>query len=113
MESVSIHCTAKLQGTARVSQSSFLSWTREPADHCEYSYDMSELTCDVVLTSASDSFSEKKRLSEKLPLRYDRWKLTANEGQRKRERTFAVQQMEADCKARAAKEDKCRASPFI
>lgn len=95
-----------------MAQSSFLSWKREPADHCEYSYDMSELTCDVVLTSASDSFSEKC-LSEKLPLRYDRWKLTANEGQRKREWTFAEQQMEADCKARAAKEDKYRASPFI
>jgi len=50
------------------------------------SYDVSELTCDVVLTSVSESFSEKKKLlSEKVPLRY-RWKLTANEGQRTRER---------------------------
>lgn len=77
------------------------------------SYDVSELTCDVVLTSVSDSPSEKKNLlSEKVPLRY-RWKLTANEGQRKRERTFAAQQMEADCKARAVKEDKYRALTLI
>lgn len=55
---------------------------------------------------------KKKLLSEKVPLRY-RWKLTANEGQRKRERTFAAQQMEADCKARAVKEDKYRALTFI
>lgn len=67
---------------ALVAQSSFLSWKRQPADHYEYSYDMSELTCDVVLTSASDSFSEKKA---SLPLHYSRWKLTANEGKRKRE----------------------------
>jgi len=33
--------------------------------------------------------------------------------EREREETFAAQQMEADCKARAVKEDKYRALTFI
>lgn len=98
---------------ALVAQSSFLSWKRSQLTTASIVMTCQSwhvIWCWHLLATAS---LKKKVLPEKVPLCYNRWNLTANEGQRKKERTFAVQQMEADCKARSLKEDKYRASPFI